>query len=72
MLKTEHLGYSKMAGSENLIFSVEPLPLLADATGADEGIGRDDGGSETELAKGAEAGPECHERIIEFHLWNPM
>ena len=41
--------------------AVEPLPLLANATGADEGIGRDDRGRETELAKGAEAGPECRE-----------
>jgi len=41
--------------------AVEPLPLLADATGADEGIGRDDRGRETKLAKGAEAGPECRE-----------
>lgn len=43
--------------------AVEPLPLLADATGADEGIGRDDRGSETELAKGAEAGPECRRSL---------
>lgn len=57
-LKAEHLGYSKMAGI-SLHLAVEPLPLLADATGADEGIRRDDRGSETELAKGAEAGPEC-------------
>ncbi len=53
----------------------ERLPLFADATGADEGIGRDDRGSETELAKGAEAGPEwliwqklINERILVFHM----